>query len=102
MANDKKIRVEIAYVEPGRQDLRTLTVPLGSDVEYVLHRSGCIERHGLDLRVNKVGIFGRLVTLDHVVTDGDRVEVYRPLTADPREIRRQLAAQGKTMGRSRG
>ncbi len=101
MGNDRKINVEVAYAEPERQYRLELTVPSGSDVEHVLNQSGFIERHRLDLNVNRVGIFGRFVDLDHLVADGDRVEVYRPLTADPMEIRRELAAQGKTMGRGK-
>lgn len=102
MGNAETINVEIAYAEPQRQYLLELTVPAGSDVQQVLHRSGVIERHKLDMKVNRVGIFGRFVGLDHVVAAGDRIEVYRPLTADPKEIRRTLAAQGKTMGRKKG
>ncbi len=101
MGNDSNINVEVAYAEPERQYRRELTVPAGSDVKHVLDQSGFIERHRLDLKVNRVGIFGRLVALDHPVADGDRVEVYRPLTADPKEIRRELAGQGKTMGREK-
>jgi putative ubiquitin-RnfH superfamily antitoxin RatB of RatAB toxin-antitoxin module len=101
MGNDRKINVEIAYAEPERQYLRELTVPAGSDVKHVLIQSGFIERYKLDLNVNKVGIFSQLVELDHIVAEGDRVEVYRPLTADPKDIRRELAAQGKTMGREK-
>jgi putative ubiquitin-RnfH superfamily antitoxin RatB of RatAB toxin-antitoxin module len=101
MGNDKKINVEVAYAEPKRQYLIELTVPSGSDVKHVLKQSGFIERHRLDLNVNRVGIFGRFVALDHLVAEGDRVEVYRPLTADPKQIRRELAAQGKTMARGK-
>lgn len=101
MENDSKINVEVAYAEPERQYLLELTVPAGSDVQHVLNESGFIERHRLDLNINRVGIFGRFVALDHLVSAGDRVEVYRPLTADPKEIRRELAAQGKTMGRGK-
>lgn len=101
MANDRIINVEVAYAEPERQYLLELAVPAGSDVKHVLNQSGLIERLELDLKVNRVGIFGRLVELDHLVAEGDRVEVYRPLTADPKEIRRQLAAQGRSMGRGK-
>ena len=46
------------------------------------------------------GIFSKRAKLDHVLTEGERVEIYRPLQADPREVRRQLAEQGKTMGKA--
>jgi putative ubiquitin-RnfH superfamily antitoxin RatB of RatAB toxin-antitoxin module len=99
MGNDRKINVEVVYAKPQRQHLVELSVPVGSDVKQVLNQSGLIEQHGLDLSVNRVGIFGRFVQLNQLVVDGDRVEVYRPLAADPKEIRRELAAQGKTIGR---
>ncbi len=101
METAKKIRVEVAYAESERQYLLELTVPSGSDVNHVLNQSGIVERHRLDLDVNSVGIFGRVVQLEQLVAEGDRVEVYRPLTADPKEIRRELAAQGKTKGRAK-
>lgn len=49
--------------------------------------------HDIDLRNNKVGIFGRLAKLTDIVQEGDRIEIYRPLLADPKEIRRKRAAE---------
>ena len=51
----------------------------------------------IDLEVNQIGIFGKLTQLDHVMRERDRIEIYRPLIADPKEIRRQRAAEGKVM-----
>ena len=51
----------------------------------------------IDLSVNQIGIFGKLTQLDHVMRERDRIEIYRPLIADPKEIRRQRAAEGKVM-----
>lgn len=62
--------------------------------------SGLLEEHpGLD--TSRIGIFGEQVEPDRLLEDGDRVEIYRPLTADPKEVRRELARQGKSMGRRR-
>ena len=51
----------------------------------------------INLEVNQIGIFGKLTQLDHVMRERDRIEIYRPLIADPKEIRRQRAAEGKVM-----
>ena len=47
--------------------------------------------------MNQIGIFGKLTQLDHVMRERDRIEIYRPLIADPKEIRRQRALEGKVM-----
>ena len=93
--------VEVVYGSPESQCLISLAVPKGSDVANVLDRSGLIERYNIDLDVNKVGIYGQIVKLDHLVNEGDRVEIYRSLQADPKEVRRRLAREGKTMGKDR-
>ncbi len=101
MASDNAINVEVVYAEADRQHLYQLRVPRGSDVRDVLRTSGILERFAIDLQVNPVGVFGEVVRLDRVLVDGDRVEIYRPLKADPKEIRRRLAAEGKTMASRR-
>ena len=101
MASDSTIKVEVAYALPDRQELLALSVPEGTTVEAAIRLSGLLEQYpDIDLGgENKVGIFGKLCKLDLVMQDGDRAEVYRPLIADPREVRRRLAAEGKTMGK---
>lgn len=95
------IPVEVAFAEPDRQALVALVVPAGSTLEIAIRQSGILEQYpGIDLAVNKVGVFGRLCPLERVLEAGDRVEIYRPLVADPREVRRRLAAEGRTMGRN--
>lgn len=94
------LRVEVAYALPDRQSLIGLELPAGSTAEEAIRRSGLLDDYPeIDLTVNAVGVFGRRCQLDTVLRDGDRVEVYRPLEADPREARRKLAAEGRTMGR---
>lgn len=95
------IRIEVAYALPDRQELLVLSIPAGSSVMDAVHLSGIIERYPeIDVAGrNKVGVFGKLCKPEQVLRDGDRVEIYRPLTADPKEVRRRLAAEGRTMGR---
>ena len=87
-----KIRVEVAYALPEKQYLRKVTLEEGATLEQAIVASGLLElRTDIDLRSNKVGIYSRPAKLTDVVHDGDRVEIYRPLIADPKELRRQRA-----------
>lgn len=95
---DGQITVEVVYARPGEQALEQLSVAADSTVEAVIRRSGLLERYPeIDLASNKVGIFGKATALTGCLKDGDRVEIYRPLLADPKEARKQRAAEGKTM-----
>ncbi|WP_416260764.1 RnfH family protein [Gibbsiella quercinecans] len=90
------IRVEVVYALPERQYLRTVTLAQGSSVEQAIRASGLLElRSEIDLSANKVGIYSRPAKLGDDVNDGDRVEIYRPLIADPKELRRQRAERAK-------
>lgn len=94
----ESISVEVAYALPSRQTLVQLSLPAGSTVEQAIRASGLLERHPeIDVATNKVGIFGKQCQPDTVLRDHDRVEVYRPLRADPKEVRRRRAQQGKAM-----
>lgn len=88
------LRVEVVHATPQRQVLLAVTVPRGCTVAQAIERSG-IRTHfpGLAVDPDAVGIFGRKVPPDHVLQEGDRVEIYRPLLADPKEVRRQRAAR---------
>jgi len=88
------IRVEVAYALPDRQFLISLAVPEGTSAYEALLRSGLAEQvDGLDLAAAPIGIFGRKLEDPRraVLADGDRVEIYRPLRADPMESRRKRA-----------
>ena len=92
------IRVEVAYALPNQQTLLSLDLPVGSSVESAIQQSGLLNRFPeIDLAQNKVGVFSKLVALNTLLRDRDRVEIYRPLIADPKEIRRQRASAGKAM-----
>jgi hypothetical protein len=86
------IEVTVVYALPLRADSVGLRVPAGATVEEAIGRSGLLERFPeIDLARTRVGIYGRWVRLDAVLREGDRVEVYRPLAADPKEVRRRRA-----------
>ena len=86
------IVVEVAYALPEKQYLRRVTLEEGATVEQAIHASGLLAlRTDIDLAKNKVGIYSRPVKLTDLLSDGDRVEIYRPLIADPKELRRQRA-----------
>lgn len=87
-----KIQVEVAYALPEKQYLRRVSLPEGSTVEQAVIASGLLTlRTDIDLKKNKVGIYSRSVKLTDEIHEGDRVEIYRPLIADPKELRRQRA-----------
>ncbi|HDG1682849.1 TPA: RnfH family protein [Kluyvera ascorbata] len=89
-----KIAVEVAYALPQKQYLQRVTLDEGATIEQAIQASGLLTlRDDIDLAKNKVGIYSRPAKLDDVVHDGDRVEIYRPLIADPKELRRQRAQQ---------
>lgn len=91
-ASEKPIRVEVAYALRDRQVLLTRELEEGCTVEQAIRRSGILEAFPeIDVARARVGIFGREVSLDAQLRDGDRVEIYRPLIADPKDARRQRA-----------
>ena len=86
------IRIEVAYATPERQVLLTLDVPEGCTLLEAIDRSGIrTEVPGIQVDPAAVGIFGRKMPPGQVLREGDRVEIYRPLVADPKEARRQRA-----------
>ncbi len=104
MADADRIKVEVAYALPQEQVIVPLDVEPGTTVQQAIERSGILQRFmEIDLKKdNKVGVFGKLTKLDRVLRANDRVEIYRPLIADPKEVRRQRAAQGKAMKKGGG
>ncbi|WP_409074754.1 RnfH family protein [Pantoea sp. C3] len=91
------ISVEVVYALPEKQYLRYVKVEQGSTVEQAIEASGLLElRKEIDLSSNKVGIFSRPVKLSDSVDEGDRIEIYRPLIADPKELRRQRAERASS------
>ncbi len=84
------MQVGVAYAEPDQQVWLKLEVPEGSTVLDAVKRSGILNRFPqLDLDKQKVGIFGKLAKLDTPLKEGDRVEIYRRITADPAAVKRR-------------
>ncbi len=97
------INVEVVYALPNEQVLLKVTLPAGATVAEAVRASGVVEKHPeIDLARNKLGIYGKLTKADAPVRDRDRVEIYRPLIADPKEIRRKRAEEGKVMKKGGG
>jgi uncharacterized protein len=95
------ITVEVVYALTLEQDCSVVELPCGSSVKHAIERAGVLERHAeIDARTMRVGVWGRPVGLDQSLEEGDRVEIYRPLRADPKEVRRSRAAarRGKLGG----
>jgi putative ubiquitin-RnfH superfamily antitoxin RatB of RatAB toxin-antitoxin module len=100
---NNEILVEVAYALPKQQLILELMVPEGTTAEQAVQKSGMLAKFpDIDLAQNKLGIFGKLVKADTVLREKDRVEIYRPLIADPKEVRRQRAAEGKVMKKGGG
>jgi putative ubiquitin-RnfH superfamily antitoxin RatB of RatAB toxin-antitoxin module len=88
----QNIRIEVVYATPERQELVTLDMCDGSTLADAIAGSGLAEMFdNFEVDPSRVGIFGQKSTLDQVLRNGDRVEIYRPLIADPKEVRRQRA-----------
>jgi len=92
-------KVEVVYATPERQALYAVSVPAGATVRDAIERSGVLAAFPeIDLARNRVGIHGKLATLATPLRDEDRVEILRPLQADPKEARRQRAARRRNAG----
>jgi putative ubiquitin-RnfH superfamily antitoxin RatB of RatAB toxin-antitoxin module len=97
------INIEVIYALPHEQQLLKLQVPEGSTVQDAIRLSGVLEKYPeIDLAKNKLGIFSKLVKADTPLREKDRIEIYRPLIADPKEIRRKRAEEGKAMKKGGG
>jgi len=80
------ISVEVVLALPERQTLHRVQLPAGSTIEAALAASGMT-----GMSADRVGIYGKVVPAGTVLNDGDRVEIYRPLAADPKALRRARA-----------
>lgn len=96
MSENDTIHVEVAYALPEQQAIIEIEVPAGTEALEAARRSGVAEKfEGVDLENAKLGIFGKVISPKQVLREGDRVEVYRPLIADPKEVRKERAARAK-------
>ncbi|HZW23848.1 MAG TPA: RnfH family protein [Gallionella sp.] len=100
---NETINIEVVYALPHEQTLLKKAVPAGTTVAEALQLSGILQKHPeIDPAATKLGIFGKLTKGDAVLRDKDRIEIYRPLIADPKEVRRKRAEEGKVMKKGGG
>ena len=84
------MRTRVVYAKPGRQTQVPVAVPDGGTVRDAIRRSGLLTKFpDIDLEKQRIGSYGKFITLDAVVEDGMRIEIYRPITADPATIPRR-------------
>jgi putative ubiquitin-RnfH superfamily antitoxin RatB of RatAB toxin-antitoxin module len=97
------MNIEVVYPLPEKQEIFTVSLPAGASVRQAIEASGVLLKYpDIDMSKNKIGVFARLVKPDAPLRDRDRVEIYRPLIADPKEVRKQRAAEGKVMKKGAG
>jgi len=98
MSTNETIHVEVVYALPDKQDVVPLELPAGSTLQQAVLASGLTAKYpAIDPVAGKFGIYSKLAKPDTALRDRDRVEIYRPLIADPKEVRKQRAAEGKVM-----
>ena len=101
--SDENINIELVYALPSEQLLMKLEVPKATNIADAIKLSGIQDKYPeIDLEKGKFGIFGKLSKLDTVLREKDRIEIYRPLIADPKEVRRKRAEEGKVMKKGGG
>ncbi|MDR0996261.1 MAG: RnfH family protein [Zoogloeaceae bacterium] len=92
------IHVDVIYPLPDKQPTVKVTLPEGATLADALKASGLLEKYPeIDPEKGKFGIYAKLSKPDTPLRDADRVEIYRPLIADPKEVRKQRAAEGKVL-----
>ena len=92
------MKIEVAYALRHKQTLLNIEVDDNASVEDAIQQSNILKKYPeINLKKNKVGIFGRITALDVKLREKDRVDIYRPLIADPKEVRKQRVAEGKIM-----
>jgi len=98
-----KIDVSLVFLTRGEQSFIEMSVERGTNAGELISKSGWLtdvsELADKDLRDLELGVYAHKIDADYLLEDGDRVEIYRPLSADPKEVRRQLALLGKTIGK---
>ena len=97
------LNIEVCYALPTKQEMARVKLPEGASLRQALEASGLLAKYPeIDVEKNKFGIWNKLSKLDSVLRNKDRVEIYRPLIADPKEVRKQRAAEGKVMKKGSG
>ena len=100
---NEKINIEVVYALPHEQTLLRVQVTAGCTALEAIHLSGILSKYpSIDITKSKLGIFGKLIKPETILRSQDRIEIYRPLLADPKEIRRQRTEAGKAMKKGGG
>jgi len=90
----------VIYALPKEQITFTISVEQGTTAQQAIEASGILAKYPeIELNKNKLGVYSRLIKLDTVMADGERIEIYRPLIADPKEMRKRRAVKAKEEGR---
>ena len=98
MANTNSMMVEVIYALPEEQILFNVALNVAVTVKDVILQSKILEEYSeLDIDSMDVGLFGKATKMEQIVRDKDRIEIYRPLIADPKEVRKRKAAEGKKL-----
>jgi len=101
--NLSQFEVEVAYAKYEQQLILSVLVNVGTTLEQAVEQSGMLELFPeIELNINKIGVFGKMGKKTAELKAGDRVEIYRPLIADPKEVRRKREADGKKMKKGGG
>ena len=97
MAENNKISVEVAYALPDKQQIIGFEVEAGTTALEAAIQSGIAQQFPeLDVEKSDMGVFGKSVKpAKHIMQEGERVEIYRPLIADPKAVRKERAAKAK-------
>ena len=98
MANTNNKLAEVIYALPEEQILFTAEFAEEATARDVILQSGILEEYNeLDIESMDIGLFGKAIKMDQMIRDKDRIEIYRPLIADPKEVRKRKAAEGKRL-----
>jgi len=93
------MKVGIAYALPTRQVWFDVDLPDGATIKDAIERSGILKQFpDIDLEKQKVGVFSKVSKLDTALEDGDRVEIYRPITCDPKMLKKKPKPEGADKG----
>lgn len=95
------MKIGVVYALPSRQSWLSIDVPEGTTVKEAIEKSGILNQFPeIDLTTQKVGIFGKAAALDAVLEEGARIEIYRPITVDPKTVKRRAAPEAPASGGS--
>ena len=99
----ESITIDVVYPLPQKQEIFTVSLPAGSTLFEAVEASGVMKKYPeIDLAKDKPGVYAKLAKPDAPLRDRDRIEIYHHLIADPKEVRKQRAAQGKVMKKGVG